>query len=126
VEEAARRDGIHGGARLSRGKGGGAVWKEGLMGGVDLSAAERKRKREEGRRAAVGEGSWAGGPTGLKWRKMRSFSFLFFSILFQNQTFQTVFKLFQTHLKLLKLQTFTQNTMQPKYNAQALVVSKFN
>jgi hypothetical protein len=95
VEEAARRDGIHGGARLSRGKGGGAVWKEGLMGGVDLSAAERKRKREEGRRAAVGEGSWAGGPTGLKWRKMRSFSFLFFQSFFKIK----LFKLFSNYFK---------------------------
>jgi hypothetical protein len=66
-------------------------------------------------------GWWAG--RAEKVRGVRSLSFK--KTPFQIQTFQTLFKLFQKHLKLLKLQTFTQNTMQPKYDAQALVVSKF-
>jgi hypothetical protein len=55
VEEAARRGGTDGGARLSKGKGGDAVWKEELTGEVGLSAAVRKRKGKAGRRAAAGE-----------------------------------------------------------------------
>jgi hypothetical protein len=51
VEEAARRGGIYSGARLSRGKGGGTVWKEELTCGVGLSAITGKRK---GRRRGGG------------------------------------------------------------------------
>jgi hypothetical protein len=57
---------------------------------------------------------------------MRSFLFFLFLTFFKFKPFKLFSKLFQTHLKLLKLQTFTQNTMQPKYDAQALVVSELN
>jgi hypothetical protein len=89
-------------------------------------SGRKKKKKGGGKAGRCGRrelGRWA---DRAEMEEDEVFLFSFFSILFQNQTFQTVFKLFQTHLKLLKLQTFTQNTMQPKYNAQALVVSKFN
>jgi hypothetical protein len=75
VEEAARRGGTDGGARLSRGKGGDVVWKEEMTGGVGLSAVVRKRKGKAGRRAAAGEEA---GPGRVRGKMVRSFSLFFF------------------------------------------------
>jgi hypothetical protein len=97
---------------------------EGETDGWGQPVSGRKKKKKEGGEADYCvRGSWAGGPKG---REVRSFSFFLFLFksFFKFKLFQNVFKSLQTHLKLLKLQTFTQNTMQLKYDAQALVVSK--
>jgi hypothetical protein len=66
VEEASRHGGIHGGVRLSRGKGGGTVWKVELTCGVVLSAIARKRKGTRRGGGLLRERLWAGGPARLK------------------------------------------------------------
>jgi hypothetical protein len=80
------------------------------------------KKNKRGRRGGELLREEGAGPAGLKGRKGEVFLFSFFKP-FSNSNFSNFF---QKHLKLLKLQTFTQNTMQAKYDAQALVVSKFN
>jgi hypothetical protein len=61
-----------------------------MTGGVSLSAAVRKNKRKAGRRAAAGEGSWAGGPTGQNEGEVL-FPFFSFSNYFQIESFQLKF-----------------------------------
>jgi hypothetical protein len=45
---------------------GGARWERELTGGFGLSAAQRKRETGGGEMGRCREGTWAGGPTGMK------------------------------------------------------------
>jgi hypothetical protein len=71
--------------------------REGLTGGVAVSASAKKRKRERERRAGVG---WLAGPAGLaapKGEQGMVFLFFFFKLLFQTTFF---FKFKSNSIKL--------------------------
>jgi hypothetical protein len=95
------RGGVPVGAGSNRGKKRGrGRKKEAPTHGATMSATAEKEKEMVGRWAV------AGGDVGLpgRWGKVRGeVFFLFFLNHFQIQTFQSVFKTFQTHLNLLKL-----------------------
>jgi hypothetical protein len=99
VEEAARHGEIHGGARLSKGKGGGTGWKVKLTCGASLSVTVRKRK---GRRRGGGPlrgkklGRWAG--RAERGRGVRSFIFFLFNLSLNLFKFK-LFKLFSNFFK---------------------------
>jgi hypothetical protein len=84
-----------------------------MTGGVSLSAAVRKNKRKAGRRAAAGEGSWAGGPTGQNEGEVLFPFFLFQTLLKLNLFNSNSIKTFQTFsqnfINLLDLTQATKN-----------------